>query len=214
LDSVLRLSKCLTPEIDYNNVLDLLGDLKAPRDHITRLLKKGLLIRVKKGLYVLGPDFGRPYSPYVLANLIYGPSYVSGHAALAYYGLIPERVEHVTSTCLARHKRFETPVGVFLYEPLALERYQVSVCREPIDEHRSFLIATPEKALVELMLRSAKPQSREEIEEWLAAMRIDWEGLRKFRVGELDLLYRAFRSAAIPFLRRIITEARDHESSH
>jgi predicted transcriptional regulator of viral defense system len=162
---------------------------------------------------VLGPDFGRPYSPFVLANLIYGPSYVSGHSALAHYGLIPERVEQVTSTCLTRHKRFETPVGIFTYDPIPLERYRVSVCREPIDEQRSCLIATPEKALVELMVKSANPKSREEIEEWLDAMRIDLDVLLTFRVGELDQLYKVFRSPAIRILRSIITEARHHESS-
>jgi predicted transcriptional regulator of viral defense system len=213
VDSILRLGKIATPEIDYNYILHILSDLSAPRDHITRLLKKGLLVRVKKGLYVLGADFGRSYSPFVLANLIYGPSYVSGHSALAHFGLIPERVEQVTSTCLTRSKRFETPVGIFTYHPLPLECYRVSVRREAIDEQRSFLIATPEKALVELMIESANPQSREEVEEWLDAMRIDWDVLLKFRVGALDQLRKVFKSEAIQILRGIITEARNHESS-
>ena len=39
---------------------------------MTLLLKKGLLVRVKKGLYVLGPDFGLSSSSFVLANLIFG----------------------------------------------------------------------------------------------------------------------------------------------
>jgi len=69
-----------------------------PRDKISDLLKKGTIIRVKKGLYVFGEDNRKkPYSKEILANLIYGPSYISLDYALQYHGLIPERVEAVTS---------------------------------------------------------------------------------------------------------------------
>ena len=45
----------------------------------------------------------------VLANLIYGPSYVSYEYALTYYGLIPERVFEVTSATTQKNKMFNTP---------------------------------------------------------------------------------------------------------
>jgi hypothetical protein len=42
-------------------------------------------IRVKKGLYLFGSDYRKgPYSPEIMANKIYGPSYVSREYALAY----------------------------------------------------------------------------------------------------------------------------------
>ena len=43
------------------------------------------------------PEIKSPLSREVLANLIYGPSYISLEYGLQHYGLIPERVEIVTS---------------------------------------------------------------------------------------------------------------------
>lgn len=83
----------LTPneEVDYLFMKYALQDYAQPRAKITMLLRSKQLIRVKKGLYVL--DGKNPHKPFVketLANLIYGPSYISLEYALAFYGFIPE----------------------------------------------------------------------------------------------------------------------------
>src|SRR5436190_9717139 len=84
--------------IDYTFLISVLSNYASPRDKITAWLKSGDLIRVKKGLYVFGKDVAlTPFSHEVLANLIYGPSAISLSYALAFYGLIPERVTTVTS---------------------------------------------------------------------------------------------------------------------
>lgn len=80
-------------EIDYQFLLSTLSEYARPRDKISEWLKSGDLIRVKKGLYVFGEHIAlTPYSHEILANLIYGPSAISLSYALAFYGLIPERV--------------------------------------------------------------------------------------------------------------------------
>ena len=62
-------------EFDYQTLMDVLRDYAHPRDKISDFLRKGVIVRVKKGLYVLGEDYRRrPYSRQLLANLIYGPS--------------------------------------------------------------------------------------------------------------------------------------------
>ena len=103
-------------EFDYQTLLDALRGYASPRDAITGLLRDRVIIRVKKGLYVFGPAYARrPYSRELLANLIYGPSYVSLDYALQHYGLIPEQVHAVTSLTVSRAKRFQTPIGLFIY---------------------------------------------------------------------------------------------------
>jgi predicted transcriptional regulator of viral defense system len=87
----------LREEFDYQILQDALADYSRPRDKIRNLIKKKEIIRVKKGLYVLGDGHRkRPYSRELLANLIYGPSYVSLEYALSYHGLIRNgsRVSH------------------------------------------------------------------------------------------------------------------------
>jgi predicted transcriptional regulator of viral defense system len=82
---------------DYQVLLDTLSGYRKPRDKITRLLAAGAIVRIKKGLYCFGDPFRKePISREHLANLIYGPSYISIDYALSYYGLIPERVETIT----------------------------------------------------------------------------------------------------------------------
>src|SRR5262245_31791812 len=106
-------------EIDYLLLTSLLKQYKRPRDKITQLLKSGALIRVKKGLYIFGSRYAKkPYILETLANLIYGPSYISLEYALAFYGMIPERVEVLTSVTNKRDKIFKTPVGLFTYRYL------------------------------------------------------------------------------------------------
>ena len=114
-----------TEELDYLFLMDCLSSYKQPRDKLTTLLKAHHLVRVKKGLYVFGKEYQqRPYSLEVLANLIYGPSYISFEYALAYYNLIPEQVVRVTSACFKRIKRFTTPVGGFIYYYVPLQKFQ------------------------------------------------------------------------------------------
>ncbi|MBW1967626.1 MAG: hypothetical protein JRI48_09680 [Deltaproteobacteria bacterium] len=92
-------------EFDYQTLLCILSGYARPRDKITDLLRKGDIIRVKKGLYIFGEGHRKaPYSREVLANLMYGPSYVSLEYALQYYGLIPERVEALTSVTPGGHE--------------------------------------------------------------------------------------------------------------
>ena len=105
-----------TEELDYLFLMNCLAAYKHPRDKLTALLRRKDLVRVKKGLYVFGKDYRhRPFSHEVLANLIYGPSYISFESALGYYGLIPEKVTRTTSACLKRNKHLKTPIGEFVY---------------------------------------------------------------------------------------------------
>lgn len=92
-------------------VIEELKDYGAPKARITRMMKSGALIQIKRGLYVNK----RSVSRRVLASMLYGPSYISFEYALSAAGLIPERVEVITSACFRknRNKIFRTPLGEF-----------------------------------------------------------------------------------------------------
>ncbi|MBM4252050.1 MAG: hypothetical protein FJ146_08775 [Deltaproteobacteria bacterium] len=192
-----------TPEFDYNFLLSIVGRYKAPRDAITRLLRQQAVIRVKKGIYVLGPIYERPFSPHVLANLIYGPSYVSGHAALAYYGLIPERVETLSSTTPNRRKEFRTPIGTFIYNYLPMHLYRTSVTLQGLGTNRAFLLASREKAILETMLQEADIATMGDVRDWLDAMRIDIRDLKELRKSEIRRLAKLFDFPAFAHLSHI-----------
>lgn len=142
-------------EFDYPFLMDFLKSYKKPRDKISRLLREKDIIRVKKGLYIFGPDYRRsPVCMESLANLIYGPSYISLEYALSFYGLIPERVEHITSITTEKDKVFKTPIGTFTYKHLSLKKYSVGIVLHQVDPHHTCLIASKEKALVDMITQN------------------------------------------------------------
>ncbi len=63
---------------------------------VKRMVDRGLLLRLAKGLYALSED----YSAYELANTLVAPSYVSLNSALFYHGIsfqASERIESVAN---------------------------------------------------------------------------------------------------------------------
>ncbi len=158
--------KHLQPEVDYQALMALMPEHSHPRRKLKELQTKGFLIRLKKGFYVFDPDFfGRPYSPYIVANLLYGPSYISMESALSIYQLIPERVEAITSVTTQKNKIFETPIGLFTYHHLSPTLYPEGFTSLQTADNRNYLVATPEKALLDLFClkfkNSSKPNKRD-----------------------------------------------------
>jgi len=197
------------PEIDYTYLMHVLSKYRKPRDVVTRLIRQQEIIRIKKGLYVLGAERRkRSVSKEVLANLIYGPSYVSLDSALALYGLIPEGVFEMTSVTRNRKKHFVTPLGRFTYQHLPARLYSCGVQLRSIDEVRSFLIATPEKALVEKIrfLGTAQGGTMESL--LRDDLRVDFAGFNRFSIGRLQRLVSLFGLPGGDELVALVTEAK------
>jgi hypothetical protein len=183
---------------DYQTLIDALKALSSPRDKITDMLKQGIIIRVKKGLYVFGDKYRKhSYSKELLANLVYGPSYVSLDYALAYYGLIPERVEALTSVTPNRPRRFSTPVGLFIYRRVPSRAYEVGMVRVEGEHGQAFLIASPEKALADkiVSVRGAPIASIGEMGRFLEEdLRIDAGAIRSLSPERIDEFAGRYRS--------------------
>ena len=195
-------------EFDYQALLDALKGYKRPRDAITRLLRSGAIVRVKKGLYVFGEAWARrPFSREVLANLIYGPSYVSLESALHYYGLIPERVEAVTSATFVRGKRFPTLVGLFIYTRVPQNAYPVAVDRVELTIDTACLMATPEKALADKVgsERGSGLRFLGQMEEYLLNnLRVDEEDLAALSPDRMDAIAQAYGSLRVDLLAGVV----------
>jgi len=201
-------SKITSEEFDYQALLDDLREYDRPRDKITDLLRQGAIIRIKKGIYVFGERYRRlPYSREVLANMIYGPSYISLDYALHYYGMIPERVEAVTSVTCSRGRRFSTPVGLFIYRGISMNAYQIGIDQVVLDGGHTFLIAVPEKALSDKIHddRGTGVRTLTEMRTYLLDnLRIDPERLEKLNADMLSLIADRYRSRKIRLLSTLI----------
>jgi hypothetical protein len=201
--------------LDYQQVISFLKDYAKPRDRIGTLLAKGELIGVRRGLYVVGEPYrSGPVMRELLANLIYGPSYVSLDYALSYHGLIPERVEEVTSVTTGKARRFQTPFGIFTYRPLPPVRYAPG--SKLVGEAAGrYLIACPEKALVDKVWcdKRIKPARLNDFEAYLFDdLRVDAHRLATLDQKQLNAMASAFASRKIDRLVRFI--ARHTGASH
>lgn len=137
-----------------------LNNYKSPSQKIIELEKQGTIIRLKKGMYVVSPDVsGKSLSEELIANHLYGPSYVSMETALRYYGLIPERVHTVASMTLRLTKNYENRVGRFEYMHCPANYYSIGI-RQVVEENYAYLIASPEKALCDLITYTPKLRLR------------------------------------------------------
>lgn len=137
-----------------------LGDVMNSNDKIRRMEQAGDIIRLKRGLYVVSSDITRkPLSVELIANQLYSPSYISCLSALRFYGLIPEAVYQTQSMTIKHARTFETPVGIFAYSNVAREVFPVGVTNITRNGY-SFVIATPEKALCDLIATSPQVNLR------------------------------------------------------
>jgi len=146
----------------------LLAGNTAPADvqrQLTRWMDAGRLHQLRRGLYTLAPPFQkiRPH-PFLIANRLVRGSYVSLQSALGYYGLIPESVPVTTSVTTGRPGTWDTPLGQYLYRhirPELLTGYR----RTPLGEGQEAFLATPEKALLDLIYLTPDAETPEYLQE-------------------------------------------------
>lgn len=193
--------------LDYQTLMSQFCDYKAPHRKITELLRTKKLIRVKKGLYILGDEYrDEPIiNLMLLANMIYGPSYISQEYALQYYGFIPERVETVTSMTSKRNKAFDTPVGVFQYSYVNMQRFTVGIDWLELHDDAHVLIASPEKAIVDTMAKFQDIKDANALlEHLLENMRIDEDMLAELNLKRLEKINQAYKRPIIKLLYRTL----------
>lgn len=167
-------------------VASFFPDIKAGNQKVRYLESVGEIIRIKRGLYVVNPDVSHvPLSTELIANHLYAPSYVSMSTALRYYGLIPEAVYCTQSMTLKHSRNFDTPLGRFDYQFIAREAFPIGVtCINKRDY--AFLIATPEKAICDLIASSPKVNLRylKDVESYLEEdIRMELDDFRNMDSG-------------------------------
>ncbi len=121
-------------------------------DVVKYALKKGVLIQVRRGLYLIGKPFGKgTCDPFEIASVLYGPSYISLETALSFHGWIPEAVRTTTCVTPKRAKTFQTYLGVFRFSHAPPSHFFLNVQRVEETNNGSsiFLIAEPWKAIAD-----------------------------------------------------------------
>ncbi len=141
----------------HSTLLSLIQDYKNPDDKIKQMIKKGEIVRLKRGLYVVSDVYTDMLpSAELVASLLYGPSYISMDYALSFYGLIPERVHEVTSVTSKQVKVFATPLGRYTYIKSPNCLYSIGLVSHGNADGTFFMLASKEKALCDKLLFTKK----------------------------------------------------------
>ena len=123
-------------KVSYNN----------SKSFINRNAKKGLLIKLKNGLYAL---CSVSVPKFLIANKLYSPSYISFETALSYYHIIPEIVYTIFSATPKASREFESQESLFLFHKIKKEVFFGYVPKKV--DNIVVLIAEPEKALLDYL---------------------------------------------------------------
>ena len=124
---------------DYSNI----------NQKISLEVKKGKLTRIKKELYTDSLDLDK----YVIANVAVDPSYISFEYALSYYGLIPEYVSVITSSCYNKknYKKFTAKNITFEYRSIPNDAYPYGIKFYTAENNIKYKMASKEKALCDCL---------------------------------------------------------------
>lgn len=196
MHQILRFAR--TVYIETQNLIPLLADYSNPYACIAGMVEKGDLIRLKNGFFVIASKVENAPVPYEqIGNLLYGPSYLSFEWALSHYGMIPEGVYVVTSAAATRSKSYKTPLGTFDYIYLNHSRYAIGIDQKENFAGR-YLIATPEKALADLVhLKSKKLEAKDLLVDLIEGRRMDEGDLKNLNKKHLLEIAENYRSQAV-----------------
>ena len=120
---------------------------ESARTTASRLVKRGILVRLQRDLYTLA---NRKYSLFSLANALYQPSVISLETALNYWGIIVQVPQTVFSIAQASYRCVvDNTEFVYRRMPPALFRFgQVKA--------EDFFIVEAEKALLDTLYMKSK----------------------------------------------------------
>ncbi len=190
------------------SILSNLGYLSI-NDKISDLKKKGILISLKKGLYVYRSSINENVvSKELMANNLFGPSYISMDYALSFHGMIPEKVFHVTSVTTKRSVSFENHFGTFSYRQIATELFNLGL-QIINSEWGNFLMASKEKALCDKMFltKDLKITSLKDVFEFLEQdLRIETDELINLNHSVIENYYRISKSKKIGLLNKFLVK--------
>ena len=195
----------ITNSIAKNNIINYSNK----NNKLSRHILNGKLLKIVKGLYETHSN-----TPgYLLSGSIYGPSYISFEYALAYYGLIPERVSTITCATFnkKKKKKYDTDFGVFTYRDVPNIVYPEEILLKT-ENNYSYQIATPEKALCDKLYTLSPITNYDNLEKMLFSdLRIDEEEFQNLDVNKIEKLSNLYHSTNVSLLakymkRRCINE--------
>ena len=145
------ITKLLGAQSPFFSVLSLQAIFNLTRESArtkaSRLVKRGILIRLQRDLYTLA---NQKYSLFSLANALYQPSVISLETALNYWGIIVQVPQTIFSIGLKSYQCVNENTQ-FIYRRVQPELFRIGQIKA-----EDFFIVVPEKALLDTLYMKTK----------------------------------------------------------
>jgi predicted transcriptional regulator of viral defense system len=179
----------------YKDYTDINGKIK-------RNIDNGSLFPLVRGIY----ETNESVDGFLLASYIYGPSYLSFEYALSYHNLIPERVVVYTNATFNKRKSksYQNHFGLYTYRDVPNTAFPFSVKAYEEDGY-AYFIASPEKALCDLLYTRKPATSIKELKRMLfEELRINKDMFEQLNYDEILFLSSKYISINMKYLRKYI----------
>lgn len=138
--------------------------------NLVRWQEKGFILKLRNRWYTFNDAESSENLEWLVANLIYAPSYISLHTALSWYNLIPEMIAITTSVTTRKTNRFSTPQGSFDYHSIKTELFGfgyvfVNMDSSEKENGRQIMIASPQKAILDFFYINSFYTSEKDMED-------------------------------------------------
>lgn len=179
------------------------------RNSITRWVTAGRLVKLRRGWYALSEcTTERDFALYVAGKQV-NPSYLSLQWALSFYGMIPETIVSFTSVTTLKPQQYDNTLGEFVYQSMSSHLF---FGFEPriLSGGRTYMLATPEKALLDLLYLHPEYRSEEDmvdlrLDEDYLAEELNMDRLREYLIRwnspamsvRLRMLFKAYNLPAL-----------------
>ena len=166
---------------------------------VHRACQAGEILRLRPGLFVLGPPYRKsePH-PFVLAGILHTPSHISLESALAHHGLIPEAVYQVSSVTLGRSREFSTPLGVFNFRRVPARAPRAGVKAVEVARNAWAFIAEPLRAIADAVYLNKDITWDSNGPGYLTeSLRIEEDDLRSLSFNSSDEIQNSLRSRRV-----------------
>ena len=193
---------------DFQNLRIKYKDYSNIYQKINNECKKGILVKIKRGLY--SDDLYNDKE--VIANICYNPSYISFEYALSYYGVIPEFVSTFTSATFGKknNKIYHMKDFTFDYRSVPNEVFPMGILIMKNSKDISYKIASKEKALCDLLYSKYPVRSIKDLKTLLFEdMRIDENEFLKMNVEFIKEIAPLYHSNTLNVLKKYLSKEID-----
>ena len=161
-----------TVPVNTRTLKSALKEYKAPMAKISLLQREGVILNLRRDLYLCLPEDGEgTYSRELIANHLLHPSYVSYETVLS---------------CMKRSKVFDNATGRYEYIQVPEAYFPIGLTRQRTEEGYFYLTATVEKALCDLIVSSSnlRIQSMKTMRSYLEEyLRADWDMISEMNLS-------------------------------